>query len=460
MSDLKAGPKQWWGLAALALPTMLTSIDLFVLLLALPQIAVSLKADAVGQLWITDIYGFLLAACMITMGTLGDRIGRRKLLLIGSAAFGLASVAAAFSGSVWALVAARAVLGVAGSTLAPSTLSLISHMFRDERQRAVGIGVWLACLMGGAALGPLVGGLLLQQFWWGSVFLVGVPPMLLLLVLGPFLLPEYRAPNPGRLHWPSVVLSLAALLSFVYGIKEWARGGGQPLTIAALAVGVILGTAFVIQQSRAADPLLDVKLFRSASFATVMTGMFLNTMLPGGTMVLITQYLQNVAGLTPLQAGLWMLPAIVSSILAFQIAPRLARVVPPGGLIAGGLVLTVAGLCVLTQVGPHDVVAVLTGFILFNWGAGPLVTLGTNLVIGSAPPERAGSAAALSQTGNELGFAVGVAVVGSLAVATGNALAGLHLAAAVSAVVLAMAAIVLTWTLRKLKPLGQQQDSR
>lgn len=455
MSDLKAGPKEWWGLIALAFPTMMTSIDLFVLLLALPHIGAALGADNVGQLWITDIYGFLLASCMVTMGTLGDRIGRRKLLLIGSAAFGLASVAAAFSGSVWTLVAARAVLGIAGATLAPSTLSLISHMFRDERQRAGAIGVWVACLMGGAAIGPLIGGLLLQQFWWGSVFLVGVPPMVFLLILGPFLLPEYKTPIAGRLHWPSVVLSLAALLALVYGIKELARGGWQPWPIAALASGVVLGTLFVVQQSRAADPLLDVKLFRSAPFATVMAGMFLNTMLPGGTMVLITQYLQNVAHLTPLAAGLWMLPAIAASVLAFQIAPRLARVTRLGWLIGGGLVLTVAGLTVLTQVGPNDVPTVILGFVLFSLGAGPLVTLGTNLVIGSAPPERAGSAAALSQTSNELGFAVGVAVVGSIAVASGSLLAGLRLAAAISAVVLALAAIALTWTLRKLKPLGR-----
>lgn len=454
MSDLKAGPQQWWGLAVLALPTMMTSIDLFVLLLALPQIALALHADPVGQLWITDIYGFLLAASMVTMGTLGDRIGRRKLLLFGSAAFGLASVAAAFSPSAWILIGARAVLGVAGATLAPSTLSLVSHLFADEKQRAVGIGVWLAALMGGAALGPLVGGLLLQHFWWGSVFLVGVPPMVLVLFLGPFLLPEYRAPQAGRLHWPSAALSLAAILVFVYGIKELARGG-RPWAVAAIVAGLLLGAVFVLQQRGAADPLFDVKLFRKPSFSVLLAGMFLNTMLPGGTMVLITQYLQTVAGLSPWQAGLWMLPAIAASLAAFQLAPRLGRAVPPGPLIAGGLVLTVAGLIVLTSVGPNDVARVIVGFLLFNLGAGPLVTLGTNLVIGSAPPERAGSAAALSQTSNELGFAVGVAVVGSIAVASGTPLQGLHAAAALSAVVLAAAAVALAVTLRKLKPLGR-----
>jgi DHA2 family multidrug resistance protein-like MFS transporter len=458
MSDSKAGPKQWWGLAVLGLPTMMTSIDLFVLLLALPHIGAALNTDGVGQLWITDIYGFLLGSCMITMGTLGDRIGRRRLLLIGSAAFGLASIAAAFSNTLWMLIAARAVLGLAGATLAPSALSLISHMFTDERQRAVGIGVWLACLMGGAALGPLIGGLLLQHFWWGSVFLIGVPPMVLLLIVGPFLVPEYRAPNPGRLHWPSAVLSLAAILTFVYGIKELARGGWQPWTMAALAAGVVMGVFFVVQQRRAADPLLDVGLFRKPSFSVVMAGMFLNTMLPGGTMVLITQYLQTVAGLSPWQAGLWMLPAIAASLVVFQVSPRLARFIPPGPLIAGGLVLTVAGLIVLAMVGPDDVARVIIGFILFNLGAGPLVTLGTNLVIGSAPPERAGSAAALSQTGNELGFAIGIAVIGSIAVASGGLLEGLHRAAIISAVVLAAAAVVLAITLRKLKPLGQPQQ--
>jgi MFS transporter, DHA2 family, multidrug resistance protein len=384
----------------------------------MPTLTADLKPTSTQQLWILDAYGFLLAGFLITMGTLGDRIGRRRLLLTGAAGFGAASVLAAYSTSPGMLIAARALLGIAGATLAPSTLSLISTMFRDPRQRSMAIGVWLVSLMGGTAVGPVVGGVMLEHFWWGSVFLLGVPAMVLLLALGPALLPEYRAPNAGRLDLASVGLSLATILPIIYALKELARHGLQPLPVAAAAVGLLSGVHFVRRQRRLADPLLDLRLFADAAFSTALVGMLLNTMLPGATMVLITQYLQLVEGLSPLRAGLWLLPTVAAGMAGFQLSPLAARKVRPAHLIAAGMAVSVAGLLLITRAGATSgLAAVVTGLALINVGAGPLVTLGTNLVIGAAPPEKAGSAASMAQTSNEFGFALGIAVMGTIGTA-------------------------------------------
>src|SRR3954447_3008422 len=340
----RATRHEWIGLAVIALPCLLYAMDLTVLTLAIPSLTEDLRPSATELLWIVDIYGFLVAGFLITMGTLGDRIGRRRLLLIGAAAFGAASVLAAFSTSAEMLIAARAILGIAGATLAPSTLSLISAMFRDPKQRALAIGVWLVCFIAGGAVGPLVGGVLLGHFWWGSVFLLGVPAMLLLLVAGPVLLPEYRAPHAGRLDLTSVALSLATILPVIYGLKELARGGWQLLPVAAIVLGVVVGAAFVRRQRRLADPLLDLRLFADRAFSTALGSMLCGTMLMGSTMVFITQYLQLVAGLSPLHAGLWMLPAMFASIASFQVTPLIARRVRPAYLIAGGVAISVTGL--------------------------------------------------------------------------------------------------------------------
>jgi MFS transporter, DHA2 family, multidrug resistance protein len=447
------------------------------------------------------MYGFLLSGFLITMGTLGDRAGRRRVLLAGAACFAVASLLAAFAPSPGLLIAARALLGISGAALAPNTLALISQLFAQARQRTLAIGVWLTCLISGAILGPLVGGVLLQHFWWGSVFLVGVPAMVPLLILGRALLPEYRNPRAGKLHLPSVALSLASVLSVTWGIKEIAREGLGPFALAAIGGGLALGAVFVRLQLRSADPLLDMRLFGSPVFSVALAGMFLNTMLPGGTMVLITQHLQLVQGLSPLHAALWMIPAMAASILGFQVSPLLARRLRPAPLIAAGMLLSVAGLVVLTRVAAEGgLAALLAGFALFNLGSGPLLTLGTHLVIGSAPPEKAGSAGAISQTSNELGFALGIAVLGSVATAiyrheiagaipagtpaavaaaAGDSLAaavtllsgapgsallaaarvaftdGLHAAAAISAVALLAVAVAVLIVLRDARPLGQ-----
>ncbi|MBO3750180.1 MFS transporter [Streptosporangiaceae bacterium NEAU-GS5] len=413
-----AGRREWIGLAVLALPTLLVSIDVFVMLLALPHLAQALGAGSTQQLWIMDMYGFMLSGFMITMGTLGDRIGRRKLLLIGGAAFGLASILAAYSTSAGMLIAARALLGIAGATLAPSALALITNMFRDPKQRGLAIGVWLVCFMGGAALGPIVGGALLEHFWWGSVFLVGVPAMALLLVLGPVLLPEYRDASAGRLDLVSVGLSLVTILPIIYGIKELARNGWDTLPLVAIAAGAAGGVVFVRRQARLADPLLDLRLFRGRTFSTALGSMMLNTMLMGALMMFSTQHLQLVQGLSPLATGLWMLPVMAASGVTFLASPLLARRFRPAYLIGGGILVSIVGLVLFTQVGDEYGPALLvTGWSIVNLGAGPFVTLGTDIIVGSVPVEKAGSAAALNQTSGEFGFALGIAILGSIGTA-------------------------------------------
>jgi MFS transporter, DHA2 family, multidrug resistance protein len=411
----RAGRRQWIGLAVLALPALLVSIDVFVMLLALPHLSSALGASSTQQLWIMDVYGFILAGFLITMGTLGDRIGRRKLLLIGSAAFGAASVLAAYARTPEMLIGARAILGLAGATLAPSTLSLLSTMFRDPKQRGLAIGIWFMCFIGGTAIGPVVGGALLASFWWGSVFLLGVPAMVALLVLGPILLPEYRDPDAGRLDLVSVAVSLCAILPFIYGLKELARAGWAPLPLAAVVAGLAFGVVFVRRQRRLTDPLLDLRLFGNRTFSVALGSMMLGTMLTGAMMMFSTTYLQLVDGLAAFDAGLWMLPVAASSIVSLMCAPILARRLPKARLIAGGLVVSVAGLVVLTQVQPGMSPAVLIlGWSVINLGAGPFVALGTDMVIGSAPPAKAGSAAAINETSGEFGYALGIAALGSI----------------------------------------------
>ncbi|TQM15491.1 MFS transporter [Pseudonocardia kunmingensis] len=309
---MRASWREWTGLAVLALPAVLVMIDMSVLHLAVPRLAADLDPSASQLLWITDVYGFLIAGSLITMGALGDRIGRRRILLIGAAAFGAASVLAAYASSAEMLIAARALLGIAGAALGPSTLSLISVMFRDPRQRTTAITVWMAGFMGGGAVGPLVGGVMLEYFWWGSVFLAAVPVMVLLLTVGPVLLPEHRAAHPGRLDLPSAALSLTATLAVVYGIKEMAAGGLDLHPALIVAAGLAVGVLFVRRQQRLADPLLDLSLFRNRNFSVSLGTLTVTVIFMVGTQFLMAQYMQMVLGLSPLHAGLWGLPLVIA----------------------------------------------------------------------------------------------------------------------------------------------------
>lgn len=419
---VRAGAKQWAGLAVLALPTILLGLDNNVLFLALPHLSAELAPSSTQLLWITDIYGFMIAGGLITMGSLGDRIGRRRLLLTGAAAFALASVLTAYSSTAEMLIGARALLGIAGATLMPSTLALISSMFLDAKQRATAIAVWMSAFLVGGAAGPIVGGIILDHFWWGSVFLLGVPVMALLLITGPVLLPESRSGQSGPVDLVSVGLSVVALLPAVYALKEIAAGGLATVPVLALAVGVVAAVLFVRRQrlltARNGHPLVDLRLFRSRAFGTALGLLLLVMIIMGGALLFVTQYLQLVQGLTALHAALWLLPSVVALTIGNMLAPMLLQRVRPGRLIAGTLVIVAAGLFILTQVPSEDGLAVLiAGYLVMNLGMGPLATVGTDIVVGSAPVEQAGSASSLSETSSELGIALGVAVLGSVGAA-------------------------------------------
>jgi DHA2 family multidrug resistance protein-like MFS transporter len=347
------------------------------------------------------------------MGTLGDRIGRRRLLLTGAAAFGASSLLAAWSVSAAMLIAARALLGVAGATVAPSTLSLIRNMFLDHRQRTVAVSVWITSFSVGGAIGPLLGGVLLEWFWWGSVFLLAVPVMALVLVLGPLLLPEFGDPGAGRLDLASAALSVAAVLAFIYGLKQLARDGpGWPPALSVVA-GVAAGAVFVCRQHRLADPLLDLRLFRSAAFTAALTTNLLSFFVGFGTLLFIAQYLQLVLGLAPLAAGLWMLPSSAGFIVGSMLTPVLARRLRPAFVMAAGLALAAAGLGLFTQLGSATGLPILvTGSVVFSLALAPVDTLATDLAVGAAPPQRAGAASALTETSAEFGGALGIAVLG------------------------------------------------
>ena len=414
----RASRRDWIGLWVIALPCLLYSMDLTVLNLALPRLSEDLRPTSAQLLWIVDIYGFVLAGFLITMGTLGDRIGRRRLLLIGAAAFGIASVAAAFSRSAGMLIATRAVLGIAGATLAPSTLSLIRNMFLDPRQRTVAIGIWVTSYSVGGAIGPLLGGVLLQYFWWGSVFLIGVPVMLLLLVLGPVLLPEFKEPDARPLDLFSATLSLGSVLLVIYGLKRIAEDGLGQLPALSIIAGVAIGIAFVRRQRTLSHPLIDLQLFRVPAFSMSLATYTLGTFVAFGIYIYIAQYLQLVLGLSPFRAGLATVPSMLAFVVGSIVVPVIARRVRPAYIVGAGLVVAAIGFGLLTQVeGDSRLAIIVVGSVIYSLGFSPVVILATDLIVGSAPVERAGSASAISETSSELGGALGIAVLGSIGVA-------------------------------------------
>ena len=414
----KATRREWIGLSVLALPCLIYSMDLNVLNLAVPHLTADLAPSSAQLLWIVDIYGFVIAGALITMGTLGDRVGRRQLLLIGAVVFGAASILAAFSFTPTMLIASRAILGLASATLAPSTLSLLRTMFLDPRERTFAVGVWIASFSAGGALGPLLGGLLLEHFWWGSVFLVNVPVMLMLLALGPRFLPEYRDPNPHRLDLISAGQSLVAVLAVIYGIKRIAEGEQVLVPVAAMVLGSAIGIVFVRRQRMLSDPLIDLSLFRSPAFTASLLVNVVGFFVAFGTFLFIAQYLQLVLGMSPLQAGLWTAPSGLAFIAGSMLAPVLARRMPPTRVIACGFAVAAAGFAVLTQIGrSRGPSVVVSAYVILSLGLAPVFTMATDVIVGLAPPERAGMAAALSETSTEFGGALGIAILGSIVTA-------------------------------------------
>jgi DHA2 family multidrug resistance protein-like MFS transporter len=403
----------------LILPLLLVSMDVSVLYFTVPFISRDLAPSSTEQLWIFDIYGFVLAGLLIAMGSLGDRIGRRRLLLIGALGFGAASALAAYSTSAPMLITARAILGIGGATLMPSTLALIRNMFHDEKQRSTAIAVWTAVMTSGIALGPIISGLLVEHFWWGSVFLINIPAMVLLLALAPVLVPEYRDPGNGRFDLASAVLSIAAVLPIIWGIKEIAAHGVDALRGGAIVAGLVVGAAFVQRQRRRPDPMLDLTILRRRAFAGSVVVSLLATFAIVGFAIFTTQYLQLVLGMSPLEGALWSLLPTVGVGAAAPIASQLAqRGVDRSRIIAGGFAMAAAGFVVvgLLHVG-SGLWVLMVGAGIYAAGLVVVVSIATELVMGTVPPERAGSSSALVETASEFGGALGIAVLGSIGTA-------------------------------------------
>ena len=416
----RATRREWVGLAVLTLAALVYAMDLTVLNLAVPRISAELKPTSAQLLWIIDIYGFLVAGLLITMGTLGDRVGRRKLLLGGAGGFALASLLAAFSTTPEMLIASRAIMGIAGATVAPSTLSLIFTMFLDPKQRTTAIGFWIAAYSAGGAIGPVIGGVLLEFFWWGSVFLIGVPVMALLLVLGPRTLPEYKDPEARRLDLRSAAMSLLAILAVVYGLKEIAQDGVAPLPLASIVGGIVLGALFVRRQLHLESPIIDVRLFRirafSASLGTYLLGIFVVV----GYFLFIAQYLQLVLELSPIEAAVWSLPSAIGFIVGSMVAPKIIHRFRPAVIMGVGMAIAAVGTITLLGLGldpATGIVLIVVASIVISLGLAPVITLATELIVGSAPPEQAGAATGMSETSGELGGALGIAILGSLGTA-------------------------------------------
>ncbi len=414
-STSRAPRRAWLALAVLMLPVLLVSVDNTVLSFALPAISTDLAPTAAQQLWIIDAYPLVLAGLLVAMGSAGDRFGRRRLLLIGSTGFALLSIAAAFAPTAEALIAARAALGFFGAMLMPSTLSLLRAVFTDREQRRLAIAIWASGFAAGAALGPLVGGLLLEHFGWGSVFLLAVPVLVPLVVFAPLLIPESCDPAPGRIDLVSTVLSLAAMGPIVYGIKSIATEGVDTIGVAALLVGFGCGAWFVRRQLTSASPMLDVRLFAQGSFGGAVLVNLFSVIALVGFLYFVSQHLQIIAGLTPVAAGLALVPGLVAMIIAGLAVVPIARRVRPRVLVPIALLLSAAGYLVIAlSTSAGSIAPIIIAFVLLGVGVGAAETVSNELILSSAPPAKVGAASAVSETAYELGAVLGTALLGSI----------------------------------------------
>ena len=411
----RVGWRGWAALVVLMLPVLLVSVDNTVLSFALPEIALDLAPTSAQQLWIINAYPLVLAGLLVTMGVLGDRFGRRRMLLIGATGFAAVSALAAFAPTATLLIAARAIMGVFGAMLMPSTLSLLRSIFTDRDQRRFAIAVWASMFSAGAALGPIVGGMLLEHYSWGSVFLMAVPVLLPLLVLAPFLVPESRDPLAGRVDPISIVLSMATMVPIVYAIKELAVHGPGTLVLALFAIGFGFGVLFVRRQLRAETPMLDMRLFRRGTFSGALIVNMLSVVGLVGFLFFVAQHLQLIVGLTPMQAGMALVPGLAAMIVAGLAVVPIAKRVPANVVVPVALAFSVAGyLAVPFAMGDSGLLVLVFAFVSLGIGIGAAETVSNELILASAPPSKAGAASAVSETAYEVGAVLGTAVLGGI----------------------------------------------
>lgn len=411
----RVGARGWAALVVLMLPVLLVSVDNTVLSFALPEISIALAPSGAEQLWIIDVYPLVLAGLLVTMGTLGDRFGRRRMLLIGATGFAAVSALAAFAPTAGLLIAARALLGLFGAMLMPSTLSLLRSIFQNRDQRRMAIAVWASAFSAGSALGPIVGGFLLEHFAWGSVFLIAVPVLIPLLIAAPLLVPESRDPNPGRIDLISIVLSMAAMIPVVYAIKSLAVDGPSLSAGGWALLGVVMGYLFVRRQLRAEIPMLDMALFRRGSFSGAILVNLLSVVALVGFLYFVSQHLQLVLGLSPMTAGLALVPGMLAMIVAGLTVVPISRRVPPHVVVPAGLAFSVAGyLIVAFTTHEHGVAPLVIAFVVLGIGIGAAETISNELILSSAPAAKAGAASAVSETAYELGAVLGTAILGGL----------------------------------------------
>ncbi|WBO67463.1 MFS transporter [Streptomyces camelliae] len=414
-AEAEQRPGRWLALCVLVLAVLLVAVDATVLGLATPYISEDLNPSGTQLLWIGDVYSFVIAGLLVSMGSLGDRIGRKRILLGGATAFGAISVLNAYATTPELMILARALLGVAGATLMPATLALIRNLFHDPRERSLAVGIWGATASAGTAVGPIVGGFLLEHFWWGSVFLINLPVMAVLVLVGIRTLPESRNPNPGPWDLMSVLLSLVGMIGVVYAVKELATHGVTWPPLAAGLLGAAALYGFVHRQLTMPAPLLDMRLFRHRGFSGAVLADLLTVLGMSGLVFFLSQYLQLVQGRRPFEAGLAELPAAVGAVVAGLIAGAAARRFSVRAVVSGGLAAVGLALAVLTTLGTSTGYPVLgAALLVVGIGAGFSFTVTADVILSSVPKEQAGAASAVSETAYELGAALGIALLGSI----------------------------------------------
>ncbi|MCO5314951.1 MAG: MFS transporter [Solirubrobacterales bacterium] len=409
-------PRRWAILWVLCAALLIVVIDVTVLHIAAPAISADLDPTAIQLLWIIDVYSLVAPPLLLLAGLLGDRIGRRTLMQAGLIVFALASVAAALSPSASALIAARAVLGIGGAMVLPATMSIVRDVFRDRDERVRAVGIWSAIATTGAAIGPLVGGFLVEHFSWHAVFLINVPIVVLVLPFTVRLLPQSRAVAPPPWNTGAIILGGIGILGIAFGIKEAARYGIFSLpALGSLAVGALCLVLFCRGQLRAVQPLLNVRLFARREFAVAVAAVFLAMFGLVGIEFFGAQYLQLVLDLEPLAAAVRLMPLMASSLAGGLLAARVLSRIGTRWTITIGLGATAVGLAPMFWLGlPDQYILLWPGFLVIGFALEVALVAANDVIISSVPADEAGGVAAIEETAYELGSGFGVAVLGSV----------------------------------------------